>query len=59
MQSRTTNFGFGPNFSIDADNVFLVKSDIDIGTLPPIVGLFELLNGTPFLLLDGTNFLLL
>lgn len=58
MQTRKSNFYFAGDFNFSADNLFIIKSE-GISSFPPVVGNFELLNGTPFLLLDGTNLLLL
>lgn len=35
MQSRTPNWLFGPNFSIDADSVFTLKHVDSGNTFPP------------------------
>ena len=58
MQSRNHSFTFDPSFNFATDSLFVVKSD-GVSVFPPVVGNFELLNGTPFLLLDGSNLLLL
>jgi hypothetical protein len=57
MQSHS--FPFSPNFDFGTANLMVVQSPDQSSPFPPIAGNFELLNGTPFLLLDGTNFLLL
>lgn len=58
MQSRNHGFTFDPAANIATESVFCIVSD-DQSSFPPIAGNFELLNGTPFMLLDGTNLLLL
>ena len=58
MQTRKNNFYFGGDFSFATDNLFIIKSE-GLSSFPPVEGNFELLDGTPFLLLDGTNLLLL
>lgn len=58
MQTRQNNFYFSGTFNFATDNLFIVKQE-GISSFPPVEGDFELLNDTPFLLLDGTNLLLL
>lgn len=58
MQSRNHNFNFDPQANIAMDSVFTITS-YDDNPVPPVEGNFELLNGTPFLLLNGTNWLLM
>ena len=58
MQARNHGFTFDPAANIATESVFSIVSD-DISSFPPVAGNFELLNGTPFLLLDGSNLLLL
>lgn len=58
MQTRQNNFYFGGTFNFATDNLFIIKQE-GLSLFPPVEGNFELLNGTPFLLLDGTNLLLL
>lgn len=58
MQTRKNNFYFGGDFNCSTDNLFITKTE-GISSFPPVEGNFELLDGTPFLLLDSTNFLLL
>jgi hypothetical protein len=59
MQSRTPNYFFGINYNFGNESVFTCQSANYISTFPPVLGNFELLNNMQFLLLDGTNFLLL
>ncbi len=58
MQTRKNNFYFGGDFNFATDNLFIFKTE-GISSFPPVEGNFELLNNTPFLLLNGTNLLLL
>jgi hypothetical protein len=58
MQSRNGGFTFDPINNIASDSVFSIRSD-ELATFPPANGNFELLNNTPFMLLNGGNFLLL
>ena len=58
MNPRKNNFYFGIDFDFATDSIFTIKEG-GVDTFPPVEGNFELLNGTPFLLLDGSNFLLL
>lgn len=58
MQSRHSTFTFDTMFNFATDSLLSVQSD-NVSNFPPVTGNFELLNGTPFLLLDGTNLLLL
>lgn len=59
MQSRTHSFTFDTTFNFGVDSVFVNTSNNEGTPFPPVEGNFELLNGTPMLLLDGSNFLLL
>ena len=59
MQSRDQSFTFSPTFNFATDSVFVNKSNEYSPTPPPVTGNFELLDGSDFLLLDGTNLLLL
>ena len=58
MQTRKNNFYFAGDFNFATDNLFINKSE-GISSFPPVLGNFELLDGTPMLLLDGTDLLLL
>ncbi len=59
MQSRDHGaMAFDPIDSIATGSVFSIQSTNE-SSFPPVVGNFELLNNTAFLLLDGTNLLLL
>ena len=58
MQSRNF-FGFGAHFNILTDSVFVNQPKLDASSIPPVEGHFNLLDGTAFLLLDGTHLLLL
>lgn len=58
MQVRKNNFYFGGDFNFATNNLFIIKNE-GLSSFPPVEGNFELLDGTPMLLLDGTNFLLL
>ena len=59
MQSRNPEFIFSSNFNFGTDSIFTIKNDEHGSPFPPSLGNFQLLDGTPFLLLDNTNFLLL
>lgn len=55
MPFHTHEFLFDPNFNFAVDSVF-VQHNVEMGTpFPPSVGFFLLLDGTNFLLLDSEN----
>ena len=58
MQSRNDCFAIHPVANIMMESVFNATFS-DVILFPPIAGNFELLNNTPFMLLDGTDLLLL
>lgn len=59
MHNRNHNFPFGMHFNFATDNLLVIQNSDQGLPFPPAPGNFELLDGTPFLLLDGTNLLLL
>jgi hypothetical protein len=58
MVNNGVTFGLGLNFNFGVESVF-TQSSKEVTSITPIAGNFELLDGTPFLLLDGSNFTLL
>jgi hypothetical protein len=59
MPALEHGFFFDPNFALGSESVFTLADRVEIPPLPPIEGFFLLLDGTDFLLLDGENLALL
>tara|TARA_R110000850_G_scaffold32083_4_gene87910 strand:- start:665 stop:847 length:183 start_codon:yes stop_codon:yes gene_type:complete len=60
MPSPEQPFMFDVNFSFGQTSVFTEVNNEESGVIPPPVsGTFTLLDGTPFLLLSGQDFVLL
>lgn len=53
MQLLNNSFFFGIDFNFSVDSPFMVGESFTIGSFPPVVGHFLLLDETSFLLLDG------
>ena len=53
------SFPFSPNFNFGTTSLLTQVFTTEGVPFPPVAGNFELLDGTPMLLLDNTNFLLL
>jgi hypothetical protein len=60
MSNNTDTFLFDVNFGFGSDGVFILIDKEESGIHPPpIEGYFNLLDNTPFLLLNGKNLTLL
>jgi len=55
MPSILDTFYFDVNYSLGSDSVFTLVDREEIAPFPPPEGYFLLLDGTDFLLLNGQN----
>lgn len=59
MPALEHDFMFDPNFAIATESVFTLVDHEQTPPFPPILGFFLLLDGSNFLLLNGQNLTLL